>query len=231
MDQSKAQALLDQIIGQITGFKNPFTIEQFRAKYAFDVRLPQQVNDSTTGEITWSQSSNPTKYITVENAWNHPEYWEKPAKKELKSIDDIIAAWNDINYTATERYLDSQNVAECDNIYSSENIYRSQDIRSCKDVIFCDGIADSEKLAACQRSNTIINSIRVEDSNNCTNSFSVIWSKKVVNSFFIEDCSDMYECMFCSHLSNKKFCIANMQYEETEYRALKDQVIRWILTP
>lgn len=230
MDSKQAQAILDQIIGRITGFKNTLSLEQFRAKYAFDVRLPQQVNDSTTGQITWSQSSNPTKYITVENAWNHPEYWERPQKKELHTIEDMIAAWNEVNYTATERYLDSQNVAESDNIYGGENVYRSQDIRSSKNIIFCDGIGDSENLAACQRSNTLQSSIRVEDSNNCTNSFSVIWSKKIVNSLFIEDCSDLYECMFCSHVSNKKFCIANMQYTEEEYRALKEIVVRWILT-
>ena len=231
MDTSKAQDLLDQIMGQITGYKNPFSLEQFQAKYAFDVRLPHKVNDSTTGQVTWSQSINPTKYITVENAWNHPEYWEKPEKKEFNSIEDIISAWNEINYTATERYLDSVNIAESDNIYGCEDVYRSQDLRNCKKALFSDGVGDSEFIAACQRSSTIQNSIRVEDSNNCTNSFSVVWSKKIVNSLFIEDCGDLYECMFCSHVSNKKFCIANIQYSEEEYYKIKDMVIRWLLNP
>ena len=230
MDTKQAQAILDHVMAQITGYKNPFSLEQFQAKYAFDVRLPQQVNDSTTGQATWSQSINPTKYITVENAWNHPEYWEKPQKKELHSIEDMIQAWNEVNYTATERYLDSTGVAESDNIYSCENVYRSQDCRSSKNIVFCDGVGDSELAIACQRSHTVVNSVRVEDSHSCTNSFSVIWSKKIVNSFFIEDCSDLYECMFCSHISNKKYCIANMQYTEEEYRKLKDLVIRWILS-
>jgi len=230
MDTKIAQATLDKIIGQIFGYQNPFTLEQFQAKYAFDVRLPQQVTDSTTGEITWSQSPNPSKFITVSNTWKMEEFWEKRPKRELKSIEDIIAAWNEINLTATERYLDSINVAESDNIYSSENVYRSQDIHGSKNVLFGDGVIDSEFVVAGQRSNTLSYCARVEDSTSCSNSFSVIWSKKIVNSFFIEDCGDMYECMFCSHTSNKKFCIANMQFEEAEYRVLKDMVIRWILT-
>lgn len=41
MDSKIAQATLDKIIGQIFGYQNPFTLEQFQAKYAFDVRLPQ----------------------------------------------------------------------------------------------------------------------------------------------------------------------------------------------
>lgn len=230
MDSTKAQQLLNQILGQITGYKNPLSLDQFLTKYAFDVRLPQQVNDSTTGQITWSQSPNPSKFITVENTWSSEDVWEKRPKRQLNSIQDILSAWSEINFTATERYIDSLNIAECDNIYSSENVYRSQDIRKSKNILFCDGIGDSELVAASQRSASLQNCVRVEDSINCSNSFSVIWSKKIVNCFFIEDCGDMFECMFCSHTSNKKFCIANMQYTEEEYYALKDQVIRWILT-
>jgi hypothetical protein len=229
MDTKIAQATLDKIIGQIFGYQNPFTLEQFQAKYAFDVRLPQQVTDTTTGQITWSQSPNPSKFITTENAWNRLD-WDKRPKRDLKTIEDIIAAWNEVNYTATERLLDSVNVAESDNIYGSENVYRSQDIHGGKNILFSDGVNDSESVVAGQRSNTLSYCARVEDSNSCSNSFSVIWSKKIVNSFFIEDCGDMYECMFCSHISNKKFCIANMQFEEAEYRVLRDLVIRWILT-
>lgn len=230
MDSKQAQGMLDHIIGQITGYKNPLSLDQFQAKYAFDVRLPQQVSDSTTGQTTWSQSPNPSKFITVENTWKMEDFWEKRPKRELKNVQDIIAAWNEINYTAAERHIDSLNVAESDNIYNSENIYRSQDIRKTKNALFCDGVGDSELVAACQRSGSLQNCVRVEDSINCSNSFSVIWSKKIVNSFFIEDCGDMFECMFCSHTSNKKFCVANMQYTEEEYRTLKDMVIRWILT-
>jgi hypothetical protein len=72
--------------------------------------------------------------------------------------------------------------------------------------------------------------IRVEESQLTTNSFSVNWSAKVSNSFFIQDCYDVMDCMFCSHISGKRFCIANMQFEEEEYKKLKLEVVRWILT-
>lgn len=229
MDEAAAKVLLDNIIGQIFGYKNPLTLEQFRQKFAFDVRLPQQVNDSTTGQATWTQSVNPSKFITTENAWNRLDWDQKP-QRQFDSIQDILAAWNEVNYTATERHLDSLNIGESDNIYSSEKVYRSQDISGSKNILFSDGVNDSEFVAACQRSKGLSYSARVEDSNSTSNSFSVIWSKKIVNCYFIEDCGDMYECMFCSHIANKKFCIANIQFEEAEYRRLKDMVLRWILT-
>jgi len=228
MTDVQAKEVLDKIVGQIFGYKNPFTLEQFAQKHAFDVRLPNLVNDSTTGEETWAQSINPTKFITVENAWAR-EDWSVRDKRELNTIEDILGAWNDINYTATERYLDSINVAQSDNIYTSENVYRSQDISDSKNILFSDGIFNSEYIASGQRSNSATFCIRIEDSKECSNSFGVSWSKKVVNGFFIHDCADIYESMFCSHVTNKRFCIANMQFEEEEYKKLKDMVIRWIL--
>lgn len=40
---------------------------------------------------------------------------------------------------------------------------------------------------------------------------------------------DLYECIFCSHIANKRFCIANMQFEEEEYYEIKKAIIEWIL--
>ncbi|MFZ1249710.1 MAG: hypothetical protein WAQ24_05325 [Candidatus Saccharimonadales bacterium] len=229
MNEAAAQKILDTIVGQIFGFKNPMSLDQFRQKYAFDVRLPIQVNDSTTGQPTWTQSPNPTKFITVENAWAR-EDWDNRPKREINTIQDLLAAWNDVNYTATERHLDSLNVGESDGVYSSENVYRSQDINNSKNILLSDGLVSCEFVVAGQRSQENTFCARIEDSRNCSNSFSVIWSKNIVNSLFMEDCGDMYESMFCSHIKGKQFYIANAQYTEEEYRRIKDMVVRWVLT-
>lgn len=233
MTAAQAKEVLDKIVGQVFGYKNPYTLEQFMQKYAFDVRLPSQVNDVTTGQVTWASSVNPTRFITMDNARKRAEVddWLVP-KKPLASIQDMLAAWNEVNMTATERQIDSINFAESDMIYGSENVYRSQDIHESKNILFCDAIMGGtcEYVAASQRSHSSNFCIRLEDSKESSNSFAVSWSGKVVNSLFVHDCYDVYECMFCSHIASKQFCIANMQFEEEEYRKLKDIVIRWILT-
>jgi len=71
--------------------------------------------------------------------------------------------------------------------------------------------------------------IRCDDLQNCSNSYSVICSNKIINSLFIQDCFDLYECMFCSHIAGKKYCIANMQFEKEEYFEIKKIVVEWIL--
>lgn len=228
MTDKQAQDMLDKIIAQVFGYKNPFTLEQFRQKYAFDIRLPVEVNDATTGESTWAISSNPSKFITMDNARERPDFMI-PAEP-LNTLEDIIAAWQKTNLTTTERYLESINVAKSDNIYSSQNVYHSQDVIDSKNVLFCSTAIKSEFSACIQRSQAQTYCIRVDDSKNCSNSFEVNWSNKVANSLFIQDCYDLTDCMFCSHISSKQYCIANMQFEEAEYKRLRDIVVRWILT-
>ncbi len=227
----KLPAILDQICANVFGYKNPFTPEQFLQKFGFDVRLPKEINDSTDGTPTWAQSVNPTKFITIDNARKRSEIddWVIP-KRPINSVEDILAIWNETNYAATERQIECENVFQSDNVYNSQWIYRSMDIHFSKNVFASDTCRKLEYVACSQRSNTSTYSIRIEDSGECSNSFNVIWSGKISNCLFINDCHDMYKSMFCSHMSGKKFCIANMQFTEEEYNHWEKLVKEWILS-
>lgn len=232
MNETAAKEIIDKIIGQVFGFQNPLSLEQAMQKFAFDIRLPQQVVDSSTGQATWAQSTNPTRFISFENSLKKPQdAYVRPAR-QLGTIEDILSAWGEINEMTSERYLDSINIAQSDNIYSSENVFRSQDIRSSKNVVFCDSLSvgGCEYVLACQRSAGLTFCIRVEDSGQCSNSFNVQWCKNIVNSMFISDAQNMQDSLFCSHVTNKRFMVANMQFDEAEYKRLRDIVARWILT-
>lgn len=225
------EVILDKICANVFGYKNPFTPEQFIQKFAFDIRLPKQISDSTDGTPTWAQSVNPTKFINMDNARkrNEVDDWIVP-KRQINSVEDILAVWQETNYMATERQLESLDVYESDNIYNSQNIYRSMDIHFSKNVFASDGCHKLEYVACSQRSNSSTYSIRIEDSKECSNSFNVIWSGKIANSLFINDCYDMYKCMFCSHMAGKRYCIANMQFTEEEYNHWEKLVKEWILS-
>ncbi|HSX33157.1 MAG TPA: hypothetical protein VLF91_02360 [Candidatus Saccharimonadales bacterium] len=236
MTTAAAQKLLDKIVGQVFGYQNPLTLEQFMQKFTFDVRLPQPVHDAFDGSVTWAQSTNPTRFVKLKNA-RELEIGGAGAKTDflrparpLNAIEDIMAAWNEINFTTTERFNDSTNVSESDNVYSSENVYRSQDVKTSKNVLFSDGVTGSEFIIAGQRSFSSTFCIRLEDSGNCTNCFNVSWSGNLTNCFFMHDTGDMQDSMFCTNIKGKRFCIANMQYDEAEYKRIRDMAVRWILT-
>ncbi|HSX06071.1 MAG TPA: hypothetical protein VLF69_06425 [Candidatus Saccharimonadales bacterium] len=232
MTTTEAQATLDKIMQRITGAPNSFSLEQFQKKYAFDVSLPLQVQDVTTGEATWTQAVNASKFMTLGNikAQAIATNWEQP-KRPLKSIEDMLQAWEVVNYIATERQIESLNVAQSDNVYFSENVFRSQDVIRGKNILFSESVTECEYVVAGQRSFRSVYCARVEDSANCSNSFSVSWSNNVVNSLFVLDSSNLYECMFCASIKDKKFCIANMQFTEAEYWPLKAMVLQWLLEP
>lgn len=230
MDAQAAKLIIDKIVGQVFGYQNPLSLEQFHNKFAFDLRLPQQVYDNLDNTPTWASSITPGKFIRFGHVFELPENYFEKEKRPINSVQDILKYWSETNIMAAERYMDSINVAESDDITGSENVYRSQNIGTSKNVVFTDGAFNCEYIAACQRSNTSSFSIRVEDSNNISNSFSVNWSKNISNSLFIQDAANLQDCMFCSHITSKRFWIANMPFEEVEYKKIRDMMVRWILT-
>ena len=231
MNETQAKQLLDGIVGSVFGYQNPLSLDQALSKFAFDVRLPQQVYEIDGNTSSWAASMNSQRYRTYGNVKKDLDQTEGlQPYQSLGSIEDVMSAWGNVNVAMSERQINSSNVGESDGVYSSNGVYHSINIRKSKNILFSDGLDQCENVVAGQTSRLCQNSIRVEDSKHIENSFNVTWSNKIVSSYFIQDCFDLYECMFCTHLAGKKFCIANIQLEEAEYRAIKQKIIRWILT-
>lgn len=223
--------IINNIFMNVFGKKSSFTFTEILNKFAFDIKLPGKVLDSLTGKETWVGDTNSNKYIKQSNMRKYDEQHGWLLKKcEVNGLEDVLKIWNKINYTTTERVYNSINVFESDTIYDCENVIRSGDCRKCKNIVFCDSCANSEFLIGSQRTSDSSYCIRVDDSGICTNSYNIICSSKITNSFFIQDCNSLYECMFCSHISNKRYCISNMQFEEEEYFEIKNSIIDWILS-
>lgn len=232
MNSAEAKKILDKIVGQIFGFQNPLSLEQAMQKFAFDVRLPQQVYDSTDGSPTWASSTNPTKFVKMSNARKGQESWNGLyAKEPISNLQELLSKWSAINLTTTEREIDSLNVAESDDVIRSENVFRSQSIQRSKNILFSDSVMDSEFIVAGQRSGGNSFCMRIQDSGECSNGFEISWSTRITNSMFIHDSADLQDCMFCTNINTKQYCIANMQFTKEEYFKLREEVVRWILTP
>lgn len=230
MNQTQIKTTANKIFQAVFQRDNPYNLDELKQKFAFDVVLPVVVTDSTTGETTYTSLPNAEKYITNTNSdrYDEKQGWLRP-HRSMSTMEDLLAAWSEINLTTTERVYNSENVTASDPIYESVNVYNSTNCNGCKNILFCDGTHRSEFALACQRSGNCNFCIRVDDSNACTNSYNVICSAKISDSLFIQDCGNLHECIFCSHISDHEFCIANMQFEKDEYYYLKSQIINWIL--
>lgn len=230
MNDKLALNIINKIFNNVFNTDNELNMEEVLTKFAFDIKLPKRVYDTTTNEETWADSINSGHYITLSNMekLDQEKGWMQE-KKEISNLEDIINAWNLVNLTTTERVYNSTNVCKSDTIYNCEDIYQSTDCSNSKSLIYCDSCGSSEFLLASQRTASSNFCIRCDDSKNCSNSYNVICSNKVINSLFVQDCFDLYECMFCSHIASKQYCIANMQFEKEEYFAIKKVIIEWIL--
>ena len=166
MNADIAKQILDKIVGQSFGYQNPWTLEQFAQKYAFDVRLPSQVYDSTTNEPTWASSPNPTKFITLTNSRKRSEI-DDLCFPNGRSILSKIFWLPGTKPTIPQQNarLRSINFAESDLVYNSaQNVYRTVESVRSKNVLFSESAIDSEFVAALQRSINCSFVIRVEDS-------------------------------------------------------------------
>lgn len=146
------------------------------------------------------------------------------------SIPDILAAWKEINYITGEKYINSKDVSKSDSIYNSANVFKSMSIFDSKNIILSYKIFDCNYMLASRDNSSCTLGIRMKESIFCSSSFEISWSNKVSKSMYIHNGFDLYECLFCSHIRSRKYCIANMQFEREEYFKLKEIVVGWILS-
>ncbi|MDQ5970119.1 MAG: hypothetical protein QG593_636 [Patescibacteria group bacterium] len=232
MNEKIAKEILDKIVKQVFGVDNPLSLQQMVEKFTFDLNLPNKVIDSTDGSETWSSSRSATKFTKMENARNNGNNFDGLyATQPIKNLSDILAKWQHINLITTEFALDSINFAESDMIIESEDVFHSRDIIKSKNILYSDTVMDSEFVFASQGSAQVTYCIRDESSIRCANSFGTTRSADLTNCIMMHDCGDMQDSMFCSNMKGRRFCIANMQFDEAEYRRLREQVVGWILSP
>lgn len=230
MDTKRATEIVSYIFKDIFLIDNPFTIDELQKKFAIDIPTVARVACALSGEDTWTFNSLEDKIVSqkaVEKQFGKDEWIKK--KRSMSSIEDILKAWEEINYQTGEKYINSAYIAESDSVYNSSNIYRSVSIFDSKNVAFSYKLFDCNYMFASRDNSSCTLGIRVKESIYCSSNFEASWSNKVSKSMFIHDSHDLYECLFCSHIRSKKYCIANMQFEKEEYFQLKKKVIEWIL--
>lgn len=230
MDLKKTKQIADYIFKDVFGLANPYSLVELQKKFAIDIPSAQKVRCALSKVDSWTISAKEEKIASQEvivKRFKIDEWMRK--RKTLSSIDDILKSWAEINYITGEKYINSQDVAFSDGIYNSSSVFQSVSIFDSKNIIFSYKIFDSNYLLASRDNSSCTLGIRMKENIFCSSGFEISWSNKVSRSMYIHNGFDLYECLFCSHLRTKKYCIANMQFEKEEYVRLKRGVIEWIL--
>jgi hypothetical protein len=230
MNNQKAKIVADYIFKEVFETENSYSLEELKRKFSFDIPFAQKATCALSKKDTWTIYPSEEKIASqqaVAEEFKKAEWMKK--KKNLSSIEEILGAWKEINYLTGEKYINSIDVAESDGIYNSSAVFHSASIFDSKNIVYSYKIFDSNYLLASRDNSSCTLGIRMKENIFCSSGFEVSWSNKVSKSMFIHDSLDLYECLFCSHLRTKKYCIANMQFEKEEYFRLKKIIIEWIL--
>ncbi|KKU17241.1 MAG: hypothetical protein UX25_C0013G0009 [Candidatus Woesebacteria bacterium GW2011_GWC2_45_9] len=230
MDPQKARQISDYIFKDVFGVESPYSLKSLNKKFAIDIPSTHKVACALSGSDTWTISSKNERVASqkaVADRFKKDEWMKKT--KPFRSIDDILAAWQDINYQVVEKYINSKETLESDGIYNSASVYRSVSIFDSKNVVFSYKLFDCNYMLASRDNSSCTLGIRMKESIFCSSGFEISWSNKVSRCMYIHDGFDLFECLFCSHIRSKKYCIANMQLDKDEYFKLKKIAVNWIL--
>ncbi len=231
MNEAQAKQIADYVFKDVFGQPNPFTMQETLDKFAFGLPLPQRTNDDRTpGGFTWVTSSGAAKTMSQANLLidSKKNAWIKE-KKPIKTMADISKYWGEIDYFTGEKTIDSREVAESDNIYGSTYIFRSAKCFGSEKCVFSTNLSACKYTVGCSYTDDSTACIRVLESAQVTSSFAIEWSKKVSRCMYLNDCEDMFECMFCSNMRSQKYCVANTQLTKDQYLPFKAQVIDWTI--
>ena len=230
MDEAKAKHIVDYVFKDVFGADNPFSLEEVRERFAFDLELPQKANGAITGEEVWTISEIKDRVIGPKAFIDRmkKDEWMRE-KKPIDSMDDLLGLWGEINYMQGNRFEDSTEVAESDNVYHSTFVYRSTETLHSQNIVFSNNNFGCNYLVASSDNSKCTLGVRVRKSVLCSSGFEISASNRVSKSMYIRSSTDLFECIFCSQLRSKRYCIANMQLEKEEYMRAKDLIVEWTL--
>ncbi len=230
MNDEQALQIANLIAKDIFGRDLGLSLADIERLLTKGIDLPQVLVCSRTQAPVYMYDPQPEQKVISEAAFMEQagkDDWMMP-KKDINSINDFLAAWQDANYMKGDKHVESQDVAKSDSVISSQGVYMSTLISSSKNILFSHGNFFSNYLLACRGNSSCNFGIRLFDSIYCSSSYGVRWSNKVTKSLFINDSLDLYECIACFGIRSKKYCIANMQYEKDEYMKIKAMIVDWI---
>ena len=215
----------DYILEQVLG--KPVSLSE---KFAVGIPLPEKAKSGVSGRDVWVAGGGKDKLISQQEVADRfkGEGWMRVGGS-MRTMQDVLKNWSEINYEAASRSINSVNVEESDGVYNSQGVYRSSSIFDSKNIVWSYKLFDCQYMLGSRDDSACSFGVRVRESIYCSRCFEVSWSHKVSGSMFIHDCTNLTECLFCAHLRSKKYCVANVQLEEKEYFRIKKMVMEWIL--
>lgn len=212
----------------------------FKRHYPNGAELIDVINNRTVSEVflEWG----------IKNL--HPSEVEWQAYYNKKQIN-----CGEYNKTIqkSKQVFNSQDVLNSENVNDSYFIFESQDILNSKNILLCEIIENSSEIF---NSQYVYDSLQVFDSQNITNSKNIVesiyivdssnilnaenikkshyimgYSKKtkgIQGSYFVADCENLSNCIFCHGIKDKGYYLFNESIDEDTYNLIVRQLKKFL---
>lgn len=137
------------------------------------------------------------------------------------------------SFVTNSRFIfSSGKITNSENVLSSNNVKNSNQIFNSTFVFDSDRVSNSHNVNnSCNicMSNYVVNSRSILNADSATNSaycttFHSQGIKKIKNCYFVSDCNNMVNSLFCHGIADKEFYLFNQQIEEADYNIIVNQM-------
>ncbi|MFA5105581.1 MAG: hypothetical protein WC506_01340 [Candidatus Micrarchaeia archaeon] len=117
------------------------------------------------------------------------------------------------------------NLPECQIASDSSNCYRSSLLRSSKNCGYCFWMDGCENSFGCWGPFDSFSCIHTHYCNTQSRTFEIDCCGHCYDSYFLHNCENVRESMFCFGVKNRKNCIGNAELAPDTYKSVKDALV------
>lgn len=144
-----------------------------------------------------------------------PELKKMPAKEALAKALDLLHKFPLVQ----SNFSDNTNSDYCDYVYKSTNAYYCFDSNSLTDCSYLNNSNENQDVWDASYVFKCENSVEICNCDECYNCYNCERCERCYDSYFLYNCADCHDCFGCVGLTNKQYCILNVQYTKEEYLA------------
>lgn len=142
------------------------------------------------------------------------------------SLPNISGGISKVAYMSPEFFFgENVNCVECSTQYQSQNSYRSPGVSFSKNTAYSFWPREADCIFGSSMAFESYNCIHCYYSENLNRCFEVDSSKSCSDSYFLHNCENVRDSMFCFNAKNLTNAIGNAQMKPEEYKRIKSSLV------
>ena len=151
----------------------------------------------------------------------------KPESLALGSIKELIAP---VAVFSTEEFLLTSNAAECSSVHYGNSVLCCSRAYHAKDSGYSCWPRDSDHMFGCDATRNSSFCMHCYNSYKLTRCFEVDTSQNCTGSYFLHNCENVHDSMFCFNVKNLRYAVGNAEVGREEFARVKRLVLGEILS-